>query len=328
MKKSHISLTITAAALLWGAALIAPAGSLAASCCGGGSATALNVPKYARAVADLSLDTELYDGYWNKDGNHRPDPPNSDLKQYRLNMGLGYRLAKDWQVSASLPYVWNDNRYSGISSQTDGLGDSSFSVIYELLDDNSSWKVRDAQDLIPAVSMGVSILLPTGLSPYDDVKSSFDVTGRGFYRLDGTLLIEKTIRPWSASVAISYGTHFERSVNREYGKFIEPYTKQLGDRFNVTAAGSYAYVLGTGGDSVTGTLSYAYLDEGDASFNGRRDIGSGFDKQSVGGALAYSSTDHNWSVRMGWNHAIQQSGWGQNFPATDILSVGVRYVFL
>jgi hypothetical protein len=286
------------------------------------------VPKYATAVADLSFDMELYDGYWNRDGNHRPDPPNSDLKQYRLNTGLGYRFAKDWQTSISLPFLWNDNNYSGVSSQTNGLGDTTLSVMYDLRDDNSTWKIRDARDLIPGVSLGLSLLLPTGISPYDDVKSSFDITGRGFYRLDGTLLVEKTIRPWSASLALSYGTQFERSINREYGKYVEPYTKQLGDRFTASLSASYTYVLGTGGDSLIGTATYAYLNESEACFNGKQDSGSGFDKQSLGGALAYSSTDHNWSVRMGWNHAIPQNGWGRNFPSTDIISAGVRYVFL
>jgi hypothetical protein len=328
MRIQPASSSIIAAALLWGAALIAPADGLAASCCGGGSATALSVPKYARAIADLSFDSELYDGYWNREGNHRPDPPNSDLKQYRLNLGLGYRFANDWQASVSLPYVWNDNNYSGISSQTSGMGDTALAVTYELLDDKSPLKVRDLQDLVPGVSLGLSLLLPTGISPYDDQKSSFDITGRGFYRLDGTVLIEKSFRPWNLSLAVGYGTHFERSVNREYGKFVEPYTKQLGDRFTAALSSGYTYVLGTGGDSITGTLSYAYLNEGDASFNGKTDNNSGFDKQSIGGALSYSSNDHNWGLRAGWNHAIRQNGWGENFPTTDVISVGVRYVFL
>lgn len=328
MNMRPATLSTIAAALLWGAASLTPHSSWAGSCCGGSSATSLNVPKYATAVVDLSFDAELYDGFWDQNGNHRPDPPDSDLKQYRLNMGLGYRFAKDWQASISLPFVWNDNNYSGFSSQTNGLGDTTLAVMYDLLDDTSTWKVRDARDLIPGVSLGLSLLLPTGISPHDDVKSSFDVTGRGFYRLDGTLLVEKTIRPWSTSLALSYGTQFERSVNREYGKYVEPYTKQLGDRFTATLSASYTYVLGTGGDSIIGTASYAYLNEADASFNGKQDIGSGFDKQSMGVALAYSSTDHNWSTRIGWNHAIPQNGWGRNFPSTDIITVGVRYVFL
>ena len=326
MKQLHLS--IITAALLAGAATLFPATSFAASCCGGGSATSLNVPKYAAAVADLSFEMELYDGYWNQSRKYVADPPGSDLKQYRLNAGLGYRLARDWQTSISLPYIWNDNKYSGVSSQTNGLGDTSISLAYELLDDESSWKVQEAKDLIPGVSLGLSLLLPTGISPYDDQQSSFDITGRGFYRLDGTLLIEKTIRPWNASISLAYGTYFERSINREYGKYVEPYKKKLGDRFSASLSTGYIYVLGTGGDSITGTVSYAYLNEGDASFIGKPDSGSGFDKQSVGVVVSYTNNDSNWSFRTGWNHAINQSGWGRNFPTTDVISMGVRYVFL
>lgn len=316
------------AALLLGAAIPLPCSSFAASCCGGGSAASLSVPKYAAAVADLSFDTELYDGYWNRDGRHVADPPGSDLKQYRLNMGAGYRLARDWQAGISVPYVWNENRYSGVSSQTSGPGDTTLSLTYELLDDTSAWKVRDFGDMIPGVSLGVSLLIPTGISPYDDQRSSFDITGRGFYRLDGSLLVEKTIRPWNASLALGYGTYLERSINREYGKYVEPYKKDLGDRFSASLSAGYSFVLGTGGDSITATASYAYLYEADASFNGKRDSGSGFEKQSLGGGLSYSNNDQNWSVRCGWNHAVRQNGWGRNFPTTDVFSVGVRYVFL
>lgn len=316
------------AALLAGAAALFPTNSRAASCCGGGSAASLVVPKYATAIADLSFDTELYDGYWNQNGKHVSDPPGSELRQYRINLGAGYRFAKDWQAGISLPYVFNDNNYSGVASQSNGLGDTTVSLMYELLDDNSTWKVRDARDLIPGISLGMSLLLPTGISPYDDQQSSFDITGRGFYRLDGTLLIEKTIRPWNASLALAYGTYFDRSVNREYGRYVAPYTKGLGDRFSASLATGYTYVLGTSGDTITATVSYAYLSEGNAGYNGKTDIGSGFDKQSLGGALSYSNIDSNWSIRAGWNHAIKQNGWGKNFPTTDVISVGVRYVFL
>lgn len=316
------------AALLVGAVTFFPTNSFAASCCGGGSAATLTVPKYATAVVDLSVDTELYDGYWDQKGKHLSDPAGSDLRQYRLNMGLGYRFAADWQTSISMPYVFNDNSYSGISSQASGLGDTTVTLMYDVLDDNSTWKVRDAQDLIPGISIGLSLLLPTGISPYDDQKSSFDVTGRGFYRLDGTLLVEKTIRPWNASLSIAYGTYLERSINREYGKYVEPYKKDLGDRLAASLATGYTFVLGTGGDSINTTVSYAYLKEGDASYNGKRDDDSGFQKQSLGGVVGYSSNDHNWGIRLGWNHAIRQSGWGKNFPTTDVISVGVRYDFL
>lgn len=315
------------AALLAGAAILAPVSVFAGSCCGGGSASSLTVPKYARAVADLSFDMEKYSGYWNQAGKHIEDPPGSDLNQYRVNMGAGYRLATDWQTSISAPYVWNDNKYSGVSSRTNDLGDTSVSLLYELHDDSSAWKVRDLRDLIPGVTLGASLLVPTGVSPYDDVHSSFDVTGRGFYRLDGNLAIEKTIQPFNAAIAFGYGTYFERSVNREYGKYVEPYKKNLGDRASASLSLGYTYVIGTGGNLLGTTLSYAYLHEDDTEYNGVRDNNSGFSKQSLGCTLNYANSDSDWSIRGGWNHAVRADGWGSNFPTTDIFTLGVRYVF-
>ncbi len=325
--RHHIYSYLLAAALLAGAATLSPATARAGSCCGGGSAASLIVPKYARGVADLSFDTELYNGFWNQDGRHTPDPPGSELRQYRLNLGAGYRFARDWQASLSLPYVWNDNQYSGTSSTSNGLGDTTISLWYELLDDNSAWKVRDLRDLTPGVTLGLALLLPTGISPYDDQSSSFDVTGRGFYRLDGNLLLEKTVHPWNASISFSYGTHFERSINREYGRYVEPYRKQLGDRTAASVSLGYNCVLGSAGDSLLAAASYSYLHEGEGSINGATDSTSGFSKQSVGGTLTYSCTDRDWSARLGWSHAIEEDGWGRNFPTTDIITLGVRYVF-
>lgn len=318
--------SLLSAALFTGAAMLSPPAAYAGSCCGGGSASSLSVPKYARAVADLSLDMEEYNGYWNQSGNHIEDPPGSDLNQYRVTAGVGYRPATDWQISISAPYVWNDNKYSGVSSQTNGLGDTTISLLYELRDDAAAWKIRDRRDLLPGVTLGASLLLPTGMSPYDDVNSSFDVTGRGFYRLDGNILIEKTIQPFNASIALSYGTNFERSVNREYGKYVEPYKKNLGDRASASLSLGYIYVLGTGGDSLGTTLTYAYLHEDDTEYNGVRNSNSGFSKQSLGGVITYANSDSDWSIRGGWNHAVRSDGWGSNFPTTDIFSLGVRYV--
>lgn len=326
MMKTIIT-AIIAAALFAGAAVLSPVTCWAGSCCGGGSAASLLVPKYAKAVADLSFDTEIYDGFWNQNGTHTPDPPGSDLRQYRLNLGFAQRLARNWQASIIVPYVWNVNKYSGLSSRTNGLGDATLNLWYEALDDVSAWRVRDLKDLAPSVAIGPSILIPTGFSPYDDVTSSFDVTGRGFYRIDGNLLIEKTIQPWNVSAFFSYGTYIERSVNREYGKYIEPYQKKLGNRSSASFSISYNYFIGSAGDMLTGTASYSYLNEADGSVNGNDDSSSSFRKQAVGGGIAYSSTDRDWSVRASWSHAIREDGWGKNFPTTDIFTVGVRYVF-
>jgi hypothetical protein len=287
----------------------------------------LIVPKYAISVADISFDIEMYDGYWNQDGNHKNDPPESDLKQYRLNLGYAQRFAKDWQAGVILPYIWNENKFSGLSSSTSGLGDTSLSLFYDVRDDHSPLRIQTPGDLIPAMTAGLSLLLPTGISPYDDIKSSFDVTGRGFYRLDGNLIIDKTIKAWNLNITTSYGTHFERTVNQEYGKPVEPFKKQLGDRFSTSISLGYLFVFGTGGDTMTSSVSYAFLKEGKSSINGITDDTGGMTKQSAGLAFSYANMDQDWSTRIAWNHAIAEDGWGRNFPTTDIITVGVRYVF-
>ena len=318
---------ILSAALVLGAALLSPLSAWAGSCCGGGVATGLILPKYARSMIDMSFDMEKYHGFWDLDGKVTPDPPGSDLRQYRLNAGYAQRLASEWQAGILVPYIWNDNTYSGLSSRTDGIGDMTINIWYEAVDDTSAWKIRNLKDLTPSILVGASLLIPTGISPYDDVNNSFDVTGRGFYRLDGNLYIDKTLQPWNASLALNYGTHLERSVNREFGNYVEPYRKKLGDRTSALISLSYTYYIGTAGDKLTGSTSFSYLREADGTIDGVRDPTSGFRKEAVALSILYSSTDHDWSVRTAWSHAVREDGWGENFPITDVYSLGVRYVF-
>jgi len=317
--------SLICAALITGAALSAPTSAYAGSCCGGGSPANLLVPKYARAVADISFDYEKYDGFWDQDGKHIPDLQGSDLRQYRVNMGFAYRFSNRFQASLIVPYVWNKNTYSGLSSHSSGLGDSTLSLWYEALEDLSTWRIKTAKDMVPSVNIGPSLLIPLGISPYDDAEGSFDVCGRGFYRIDGNVLIEKTIQPWNLSLLFSYGKYIERPVNREYGTYKEPYDKVLGDRISTTISLSYAYYIGSGGDTLTGSVSYAYLHEENAKIDGSEMESSGFMKKSIGGSVVYSGTDSDWSFRGAWSHTIKRDGWGESFPSTDIFTLGVRY---
>jgi hypothetical protein len=314
-------------ALLAGAVLLSPLSAQAGSCCGGGGGAGLVLPKYFTDMVDLSFDYEKYRGFWDQHGTYTPDPPGSDLNQYRVNVGYAHRFSPKWQASVLLPYVWNSNQYSGLSSTSWGPGDMSVNLWYEALDDTSVWKIRNLKDMTPSIIIGPSLLIPTGLSPYDDIPSSFDVTGRGFYRLDGNAIITKTLHPVSVSVSASYGAYLERKVNEEFGKFVEPYRKKLGDRSFVSLAAGYIAYLGTAGDTLTGTASLSQLREANATIDGVEDSSSGFRKDSIGLMLAYSSTDSDWSARLAWNHAVRINGWGENFPCTDIYTVGVGYGF-
>ena len=313
--------------LLAGAIYMFSSTSWAASCCGGGSSSSLVLPKFSQSMVSVSTDWENYDGFWDSGRNYTPDPPGSSLNQYRLNVGYAHRLASRWQASVSVPYVWNSNQYAGLDSSTQGLGDTTLSAWYEAFDGITCiWKVRKWEDLKPAIYFGAALTVPTGISPYDDVNNSFDITGRGLYRLDASVLLEKTIYPWNASLLYVYGKHLERDVNREYGKYVEPYQKQLGDRQLMTASAGYTYFLESM-DTVTFTLAYSQLQEAKGAIDGRSDATSEMEKDSIAGTVAFSTMDRDWVIKGTWSHAMDQDGWGKNFPVTDILSLGVSHVF-
>ena len=313
------------AVLFLGTASLSPSLSMAGSCCGGGGGATLLLPKFSQGMIDVSIDNEKYDGFWNQDGKYTPDPSGSDLRQYRLNTGYARRLSTKWQTSVLVPYVWNINKYASGTHRTGGIGDTTLSLWYEALDDTSAWKIRELKDLTPAITIGPSLVIPTGISPYDGVPSD-DVTGRGFYRLDGNVIISKTLHPWSASVALGYGSYLERPVNRAVD-YVPPYRLKLGDRSSASLSLSYISYFGSAGDTLTTTASLSRLREADATRDAIRIENSGFQKDSLGATIAYSGTDRDWGVRAVWNHTIKTDGWGKNFPATDIYTIGVNYGF-
>ena len=214
-----------------------------------------------------------------------------------------------------------------MSSRTSGLGDSTINLWYEAFDAiQCVWKVRSVADLIPAAYFGATLTVPTGISPYDDVANSFDVTGRGFYRLDASMLLDKTIYPWNATLLMSYGKHLQRAVNREYGNYVAPYDKQLGDRFLATASGGYTQFLGNM-DSITYTLAYSYLREDEGEINGQTDTTTGMLKRSNTLTMAYATMDRNWVYKLTYGHTSKRDGQGKNFPATDVITIGLSHVF-
>ncbi len=321
---------IALAALLWGAALYFPHNASAGSCCGGGAAATLILPKYAQAMIDTSFDMEKYEGYWSKDGTYFHDQPGTDLRQYRLNLGYALRLAKRWQASIAVPYIWNVNEYPNHTSRVEGLGDTAMSLWYEASDAamcRMGWGELSWSDLVPAATLGLSLTVPTGVSPFDGVKND-DITGRGFYRLDANMLLDKTIYPWSASLFLGYGKHFERPVNREE-HYVEPYRLQLGDRAVGTLAISYQSLFNVSNarNRLTYTASFSEIWEGKSTRDGERVQESGLEKRSVAGTLAWSTLERTWTVKLTWSHTIKKDGWGENFPASDTYSLGVTHVF-
>jgi hypothetical protein len=122
------------------------------------------------------------------------------------------------------------------------------------------------------------------------------------------------------------GKHFEREVNREYGTYVEPYKKRLGDRRLWSLSGGYTYFLDSM-DTITGTVAYSDLWEGRGTIGGAPDPATGMSKRSISATTAWASMDRNWVLRFSLSHTLPWSGWGENFPITDVITIGVSHVF-
>ncbi|MGK0250512.1 MAG: hypothetical protein ACI910_003281 [Oleispira sp.] len=116
-------------------------------------------------------------------------------------------------------------------------------------------------DLKPAIYLGGTFTVPTGNSTYgDSAANSFEITGRGFYRYDASMIIEKTIYPFTMMLQGSYRKYLARSVNQEYGKSVAPYTKRLGDRKFISFSTGYT-VFFEDLETITVTLAASDLRE-------------------------------------------------------------------
>lgn len=313
--------------LLLGAFLCLGAQNVSAgSCCGGGTGANILLSKMGTLMIDTSSSVEYYDGYWDKAGHWKEDPAGSDLNQYRVSLGAAYRFADRWQASISIPYVDNRNQYSGLESNTRAVGDTSLSLWYEAFDNAMCvFKVRQLSDLRPAIYYGLGLTIPTGVSPYDDVQDNFDITGRGFYAMDARMIIDKTVYPFTAAINLGYGIHFERPVNRDYGTYVEPYDKKLGNRASASLSLGYVVFMKNLSELTT-TAGINYLTESQAVIAGVEDSASGMKKLATSLGMSWTSPEKKTVVKASWSHALQGDNWGENFPTTDVVSLGVSYV--
>ncbi|OGG99144.1 MAG: hypothetical protein A2600_05050 [Candidatus Lambdaproteobacteria bacterium RIFOXYD1_FULL_56_27] len=295
----------------------------AASCCGGGSAATLVLPKGAPWMVGVSSSQETYNGYWDGSGAYHKDPANSKLQQTRLSAGAAYRLGWNWQAGASLPYVWNSNRYQGQNSKTNGLGDMTWALWYEMFETIMCVPtVTRIEDLMPAIYFGTALTLPTGVSPYDQVENSFDITGRGFYRLDLSTKVEKSIGGFNLALSVDYGKYRPRPVNREYGNWVLPYNKVLGDRLSRSLAFGYSWLLPSF-NSFTFTGAQAWTNEGAYRINGVSAQDTQVVQVSRSFTAAWATDDKGWILK----GTLADLTDGQSFPKTRTFSLGIDHVF-
>lgn len=298
----------------------------AASCCGGGSSASLVLPKFAKFLIDGSIEHEKYNGFWNSDGVYQEDPAGADLRQLRMTAGAALRIHDNIQTFLSIPYVINLNTYTGVKSTTYGAGDTTIGFNFELFNDiRCVYRVLSFADLLPATYLAVKTTLPTGISPYDKIPNSFDITGLGFYTFNFSLLLDKTISSFNMSLGANYSVSAQRPVNMEYGRYIEPYKVRQGDKLNLTATAGYSFMFDSM-DSLTVSLGYGYVEEFSWKINGIKNDLTGFHKHNLVAGLAFATADQNQVIKINNSFNLPLDNWGSNKPVTITTTLEYSYV--
>lgn len=297
--------------------------TFAASCCGGGAGTSVILPKFNELMIEANSAYEQFDGNWNPNGQYVDEIDGQDLNELTTTLSIAKRLHDQWQFSVNLPYTRHDNQYPGETGSSSGLGDTSMSLWYEAFENVTCiYRIAGWESLKPSIYLGGQLTVPTGKSRYSDrVERSEEITGRGFYRFDSQVMIEKTIYPWSLSVTWMYGKYLERPVNQEYGRDIEPYDKQLGDRHSISSSLGYTW-FAKDMSMVTLSGSYTDLSEGASTIDGDRNEDDAFQKISSGLNLTYTSPRRDWFAKLGYSQADR----GIRTPRSSTMSLGVGYV--
>ncbi len=332
-KKIFMSGSIACLLLL--SMLLLPSLSQAASCCGGGGGGGPTLAKDDKYKLDASFDYEGYTGEYLPDGTWKEET--NDIFQLRLNLSGGKRLARDWQAGVLVPFVYNRvDAGPGKVSTSYGIGDIAVAVRYELWDDVGYFPrlIVDRTDWLPSVLLGLGITLPTGISPFDDVASSYDITGRGYYIITPSLSLTKSLNylnGFTLSAGFSYGKALERWVTREYGRSVDAYKRKVGDRISWNMG--VAYKIGT---HLTDewwwrtipsgiSIGYAGFNEGEQKIRGVELKDSGIKKNSFTFGLAWM-WNVNWLSRFSFGWVPEYDDVGRNFPTTNTISFGVSYI--
>lgn len=314
-----------AAALAFsGCALFLSIATHAASCCGGGAGNSIILPKFENHMLDVSTGYVHYDGFWDSAGNKKQDPANATLTQQTLNTSYATRLAEQWQANVFIPVTINESKYGDSTEYQTGIGDMQVGIWYEAFERVTCvYKITGWQSLKPSLYFGSQLTLPTGYSQHShEVKSNFDITGRGFYRWDMSTIIEKTVYPWTLSYQHTLGYHLERPVNQEYGNAVTPYDKQLGTTNSWSLAGSYTWFL-PDYSMLSLTITHAEMKERDARIDSERIDNTGFTESRLAASLVWNSTSRDWLVKTSFSEALT----GRNYSKTHTVNIGASYVF-
>ncbi|MCX6165905.1 MAG: hypothetical protein NTU73_13755 [Ignavibacteriae bacterium] len=208
---------------------------LSQSCCGGSFYDIAVLSLNKKALLNVGVNYDNYNGVWNQNGEWRK--LNITSWQMKPLLAGAYRFNKYLQAGMTIPYIINRNELPGLSPQASGLGDISVSGRFELLHEFQRYKSGERYKVDtkkPYLAITAGLTFPTGTSD-ETATTESEITGKGIFSSSLGLSAIKSIiqNKFQIALDLSWQHNFEKSYNKIYNEPLQvTQNKKLGDRFN------------------------------------------------------------------------------------------------
>lgn len=248
-------------------------------------------------------------GAWSADGTWKPNPAGYVDRELRLDAYGLLRLGERSQIHVLVPLFENLRGVDEDLAFGGGLGDVELGVRHELL-------TVGEHELLPALGVTASLLLPSGLRP-EEATAPFDAdaTGRGALGAAGAVSVEETFGKAYARVDVG-GT--------VYAPFMRVDLRQV-QRYGPTLAAA-ASAGGTVLDGLLLGVMAGVAHDLPVVVDDDEQADSAATAASTG-VLASWSIDPHWTLLANLTSGLFLDALGQNRPGRVALSLGVRHAW-
>ncbi len=217
------TLQVSGLAAIFAAALLcAPATALAASCCGGASATdAFVMPKYNHWLFGATYQAQHDFARRDKNGDYQSSSYGNT--ENKLTLGGTWRPYKDIQATLSVPLTVRTVAVPGQRATGFYLGDIGLQARYEILDEETCFLIPvqklNWHDMKPTVHWVLKGSLPSGRSAArSNAPLGEDVTSQGYWLVDTGIEITKIWGRWGNSMGALVGYQTPEPVSAHLRK--------------------------------------------------------------------------------------------------------------
>jgi len=182
-----------------------------AACCAGKGDFPSLITDHSRSQYSLSAVASTIIGSSNENGNSEFFHSDKYERSFILNGSVTTRLSEEFQIGVNFPFVIKDTRDLNRKSKSQGIGDPSISIAYEIIDHHSQ--------SLPQTLLVLSASLPAGTSHHESEEAiPSSAVGSGHWALQTGLISFYSWENWSTSAQALAQYSFPQDFDSKRGK--------------------------------------------------------------------------------------------------------------